>query len=64
MLPCRSTCPLYQCGCHKSCARWQTFLETQNAQREAKKRYLQFYTAQCAQMTRQYAAMQTRRPAW
>lgn len=64
MLPCQSTCPLYHSGCHKSCACWQDFQEKQNAQREAKKRYLRFYMEQCAQVARQYAAMQTRRPSW
>ncbi len=64
MLPCQSTCAAYQCGCHKTCARWQTFQEEQRVQREAKKRYLQYHTARCAQATRQYLSLQVRRPAW
>jgi hypothetical protein len=64
MLPCQSGCPNYHCGCHKTCESWQVFQQEQALQRQAKKRYLQFHQERCAQMTRQYLAMQAKRPAW
>ena len=60
MLPCQSTCPVYREGCHKTCPRWSRFLETQQAQRQSKKAYLQFYNARCSQELHQYLAMQAR----
>ncbi|MFR6624807.1 MAG: hypothetical protein ACLURW_00435 [Flavonifractor plautii] len=59
MLPCQSQCPSYHSGCHKSCACWKAFQE-----RQAKKKYLKFYGALCAQSLRQLTAGQSRRPAW
>ena len=64
MLPCRPGCPSYQEGCHKTCAQWQLFQEEQRAQRQAKKQYLQFHNALCAQVVRQCRAIQCRRMAW
>ena len=64
MLPCQSTCTAYHCGCHKTCASWHQFQEEQRLQREAKKRYLRYHALRCAQTTRQYLALQVRRPLW
>ena len=64
MLPCQSSCPAYCPGCHKTCAQWKQFQQAQRETREAKKQYLRFYQALCGQVTRQYRAMQVRRPAW
>ena len=64
MLPCRSTCAAFHSGCHKDCLQWRRFQEEQRAQREAKKRYLQYHVLRCAQAARQYQAIQVRRPAW
>ena len=64
MLPCRPGCPSYQEGCHKTCAQWQLFQEEQRAQRQAKKQYLQFHNALCAQVVRQCRAIQCRRVTW
>lgn len=64
MLPCQPGCPTYQCGCHKTCAHWQTFQAEQRLQREAKKRYLQYHLLRCSQTTRQFLALQARRPVW
>ena len=64
MLPCQNTCPNYQHGCHKSCAAWKELQERQRLQRQAKKKYLKFYGALCAQSLRQLTAGQSRRPAW
>ena len=64
MLPCRPGCPFYQEGCHKTCAQWQLFQEKQQAQRQAKKQYLQFYNDLCAQVVRQCRAIEYRRMAW
>ena len=64
MLPCQSQCPSYPSGCHKSCACWKAFQERQRLQRQAKKKYLKFYGALCAQSLRQLTAGQSRRPAW
>ena len=64
MLPCQSQCPSYHSGCHKSCACWKAFQERQRLQRQAKKKYLKFYGALCAQSLRQLTAGQSRRPAW
>ena len=50
MLPCQSQCPSYHSGCHKSCACWKAFQERQRLQRQAKKKYLKFYGALCAQI--------------
>ena len=64
MLPCRPGCPFYQEGCHKTCAQWHLFQEKQQAQRQAKKQYLQFYNDLCAQVVRQCRAIEYRRMAW
>ena len=64
MLPCSGGCPSYHEGCHKTCARWQAFQAQQQAQRQAKKEYLQVHNALCAQVVRQYRAIQCRRMAW
>ena len=64
MLPCQAQCPVYQTGCHKSCAQWRLLQEKQRTEREAKKRYLQYHSLRCAQVTRQYMALQARHPAW
>jgi len=64
MLPCQPNCSAYACGCHKTCEHWRLYQEEQRAQRQAKKRYLEFYNTRCAQMTHQYRAMEARRPAW
>lgn len=64
MLPCQTSCLSYRNGCHKTCGRWKKFQAEQQVQREAKKRYLQYYSARCAQTTRQFLALQARRPAW
>jgi len=69
MLPCQSQCPSYHSPptpspCHKSCACWKAFQERQRLQRQAKKKYLKFYDALCAQSLRQLTAGQSRRPAW
>lgn len=50
MLPCQTGCPSYREGCHKTCPQWRLFQEKQRAQRQAKKQYLQFYNALCAQV--------------
>ena len=63
MLPCQSQCPSYHSGCHKSCACWKAFQERQRLQRQAKKKYLKFYGALCAQSLRQLTAGQSRRPS-
>ena len=42
----------------------RTFQERQRLQRQAKKKYLKFYGALCAQSLRQLTAGQSRRPAW
>ena len=60
MLPCQSQCPSYHSGCHKSCACWKAFQERQRLQRQAKKKYLKFYGALCAQSLRQLTAGQSR----
>lgn len=62
MLPCQTTCSEFQCGCHKTCLRWKTFQDEQRDQCRAKKQYLRFYGALCAQVARQYKSMQARRP--
>lgn len=64
MLPCQSSCPSFCQGCHKTCARWKEFQLQQRAQRQEKKRYLDFYNNLCKQVVRQYRAMQVRRPVW
>ena len=64
MLPCRPGCQSYQEGCHKTCAQWQLFQEEQRTQRQAKKAYLQFHNALCAQVVRQCRAIQCRRLSW
>ena len=45
MLPCQSKCPSYREGCHKTCPQWRQFQAEQQAQRQAKKEYLQFHNA-------------------
>ena len=64
MLPCQNQCASYHEGCHKTCAQWQLFQEKQQAQRQAKKQYLQFYNDLCAQVVRQCRAIEYRRMAW
>lgn len=64
MLPCRIVCEAYHDGCHKDCASWKDYLERQSAEREAKKRYITYHTARCAEITRQFRALQTKRRAW
>ena len=64
MLPCQTGCPSYREGCHKTCPQWRLFQEKQRAQRQAKKQYLQFYNALCAQVVRQCRAIEYRRIAW
>ena len=64
MLPCRSGCPFYQEGCHKTCAKWRLFQKEQSAQRQAKKQYLRFYNDLCTQVVRQCRAIEYRRVAW
>ena len=64
MLPCQSSCPRYREGCHKTCPQWRQFQAEQQAQRQAKKEYLQFHNALCAQVVRQCRAIQCRRMAW
>ena len=64
MLPCQTGCPSYREGCHKTCAQWQLFQEKQRVQRQAKKQYLQFHNALCAQVVRQCRAIQCRRVTW
>ena len=63
MLPCQSSCPSYCPGCHNACAQWKQFQQAQRDTRDAKKQSLRFYQALCGQVTRQYRAMQVRRPA-
>ena len=64
MLPCQSKCTSYREGCHKTCPQWRQFQAEQQAQRQAKKEYLQFHNALCAQVVRQCRAIQCRRMAW
>ena len=64
MLPCQTGCPPYRKGCHTTCPQWRLFQEEQRAQRQAKKQYLQFYNALCAQVVRQCRAIEYRRIAW
>ena len=64
MLPCQSKCPSYREGCHKTCPKWRQSQAEQQAQRQAKKEYLQFHNALCAQVVRQCRAIQCRRMAW
>ena len=64
MLPCQTKCPHYHSGCHKTCTAWKEFQSRQAVERQAQKQYLKFYDSLCAQVTRQYRAMQSRRPAW
>lgn len=64
MLPCRIGCEAYHDGCHKDCASWKDYLERQSAEREAKKCYITYHTARCAEITRQFRALQTKRRAW
>lgn len=53
MLPCQPGCPAYCDGCHKNCAHWREFQARQREQRQAKKRYLDYYNEVCSCMTRQ-----------
>ena len=64
MLPCQTKCPNFYSGCHKSCDAWAAFQRRQAQERQAQKQYLKFYDALCAQVARQYQAMQSRRPVW
>ena len=64
MLPGQTGCPSYREGCHKTCPQWRLFQEKQRAQRQAKKQYLQFYNALCAQVVRQCRAIEYGRIAW
>ncbi len=64
MLPCRTGCGAYCEGCHKSCEHWRDFQAAQRAEREAKKRYMQFHSERCAQITRQLRATQARYHIW
>ena len=64
MLPCRSGCPSYHEGCHKDLCQLAAVPGGTNAQRQAKKQYLQFYNTLSAQVVRQYRAIQCRRAAW
>lgn len=64
MLPCQSGCASYCEGCHKTCAHWRLFQEEQRRQREAKKRYLEFYSPRCVQTARQLLRLRLSRPAW
>lgn len=63
MLPCQEKCADYQCGCHKTCVRWQMMQEEQKAQREAQKAYLRYHSTRCAQTVRQLLNLQVRYPA-
>ena len=58
MLPCQTGCAGYQDGCHKHCPVWSSLQASQKSQREAKKEYLRYHSARCAQTLRQLRAMQ------
>lgn len=64
MLPCQANCPHFYTGCHKNCSAWADFQRQQALERQQQKAYLKFYDSLCAQVTRQYRAMQSRRPVW
>ena len=51
-------------GLPQDLPQWRLFQEKQRAQRQAKKQYLQFYNALCAQVVRQCRAIEYRRIAW
>ena len=65
MLPCQTGCPSYREGLPQDLPlSGGCFQEKQRAQRQAKKQYLQFYNALCAQVVRQCRAIEYRRIAW
>ena len=64
MLPCQSTCGEYHAGCHKTCRFWREYQREQSALREARRRYLQYHSIRCLQVTRQLKMLQPRKLAW
>jgi len=64
MLPCQSSCPHYQSGCHKTCPYWKEFQQRRACQQMEKTAYLQYYNELCAVRTRQFRALSAVRNAW
>ena len=64
MLPCRMSCGAYHDGCHKDCESWHDFQARQNEERAAKKDYMRYHNARCAEIARQLRALQAKRRAW
>ena len=62
MLPCQTLCNAFQSECHKTCPHWKKYQQEQAAERQAKNRYLKYYTVRCGQVARQFSAMQARYP--
>ncbi len=60
MIPCRSTCPYYTDGCHKSCSYWKEFQEKAQTEREAKKVWLKHENEISSTVLRQYLALSPR----
>ena len=47
MIPCKSNCEKYFEGCHKCCAYWEKFQESNRIEREKKKAYLNYHNQIC-----------------
>ena len=53
MIHCKSTCPHYADGCHKSCARWRVRQKCLSVQYRRKMDYLRAHDETCRLVIRQ-----------
>ena len=48
MIPCKTTCPLYQEGCHKTCAVWRQQQQKRSEEYRRKLAYLKEHNEVCS----------------
>lgn len=64
MIPCRSSCPHYAEGCHKTCTYWKNYQRELQDQQRKKMQWLKAQNEVCTTVLRQYLAMSTVRPVY
>mgnify|MGYP000483168375 FL=1 len=61
MIPCKTTCPLYQEGCHKTCAVWRQQQQKRSEEYRRKLAYLKEHNEVCSTVVSQLKRMSCHR---
>ena len=61
MIPCKNTCPMYQEGCHKTCAAWKQQQQKRSEEYRRKLVYLKEHNEVCSTVVSQLKRMSCHR---